>query len=169
MDKRGSHVFLQSFETGNLRELNKKTQLPIIQLLDSAGAPWDLRSKGDPRTYQDLTTPAQLRQIASYADGIGPNKDLVIPRDGTGHALPPSDLVRDAHRTGLLVHIFTLRRENQFMAVDFRRGSDPNAAGDLAAEIRAFLDAGVDGMFSDNADIAVQTRDRWVRSGRKVA
>ena len=55
------------------------------------------------------------------------------------------------------------------MAVDFRRGSDPDAVGDLAAEIRAFLDAGVDGMFSDNADIAVQTRDRWVRSGRKVA
>ncbi len=91
---RGSHVFLQSFETGNLRELNQRTQLPIIQLLDSAGAPWDLRSKGDPRTYQDLTTPAQLRQIASYADGIGPNKDLVIPRDGTGHALPPSHLVQ---------------------------------------------------------------------------
>ena len=93
----GRTVFLQSFETGNLRELNKKTQLPIIQLLDSAGAPWDLRSTGDPRTYRDLTTPTQLRQIATYADGIGPNKDLVIPRDSTART-PAHHLVRDAHR-----------------------------------------------------------------------
>ncbi len=169
MDRPGSHVFLQSFETGNLRELNKRTRLPLIQLIDSSGAPWDLQSKGDPRTYKDLTTPGQLRQIASYADGIGPEKGLVIPRDGTGHALPPTNLVRDAHRVGLLVHIFTLRRENQFMAVDFRRGSDPNAVGDLASEIRAFLDAGVDGVFCDNPDIAVQARDSWLRRGRSAA
>jgi glycerophosphoryl diester phosphodiesterase len=169
MDRPGSRVFLQSFETGNLRELNRHTRLPIIQLIDSSGAPWDLRSKGDARTYKDLTTPAQLRQIATYADGIGPSKDLVIPRDGSGHALPPSNLVRDAHRAGLLVHVFTLRRENQFMAVDFRLGSDPNAVGDLAAEIRAFLDAGVDGLFSDNPDVAVSTRNDWVRAGRSAA
>ena len=48
---------------------------------------------------------------------------------------------------------WTLRRENQFMATNFRNGTDPNAPGDLAAEARAFLDAGVDGIFSDNPDI----------------
>ena len=40
--------------------------------------------------------------------------------------------------------IWTLRAENQFMATNFRIGTDPNAHGDLAAEITAFLDAGVD-------------------------
>ena len=61
LDKPGSRVFLQSFETGNLRQLNKMTRLPIIQLLDATGAPYDLRAAGDPRTYRDLATPKGLR------------------------------------------------------------------------------------------------------------
>jgi glycerophosphoryl diester phosphodiesterase len=61
--------------------------------------------------------------------------------------------VPDAHDAGLVVHVWTLRRENQFMATNFRIGTDPNAPGDLAAEARAFLDAGVDGIFSDNPDV----------------
>ena len=169
LDRPGSMVFLQSFETGNLRDLNRMTRLPIIQLLDSSGAPYDLVSRGDTRTYADLTKASQLRRIATYADGIGPSKDLVLPRDAAGNATAPSAVVRDAHRAGLVVHVFTLRRENQFMAANFRRGTDPNAVGDLPAEIRAFLDAGVDGLFTDNPDIGVATRDAWVRNGRSAA
>ncbi|WP_460815194.1 glycerophosphodiester phosphodiesterase [Nocardioides korecus] len=169
LDKPGSRVFLQSFETGNLRELNRMTRLPIIQLLDSSGAPYDLVARGDRRTYADLTTSSELRQIATYADGIGPNKDMVLPRDASGATTTPSALVRDAHRARLVVHVFTLRRENQFMATNFRRGTDPNATGDLQSEIRAFLDAGVDGIFTDNADLGVAARDAWLRSGRAVA
>ncbi len=169
MDRPGSRVFLQSFETGNLRRLDRMTRLPIIQLVDSSGAPYDLRAAGDPRTYRDLVTPTGLRAISRYADGVGPNKDLVIPRDGAGDATAPSHLVRDAHRSGLVVHVFTLRRENQFMARNFRIGTDPNAVGDLAAEVRAFLDAGVDGLFSDNPDVAVSARNEWRRGGRAAA
>jgi glycerophosphoryl diester phosphodiesterase len=167
LDRPGSRVFLQSFETGNLRRLDTMTRLPIIQLLDSAGAPWDLRASGDPRTYRDLATPAGLREIATYADGIGPNKDLVLPRNSAGDTTAPSDLVRDAHRLDLVVHVFTLRRENQFMARNFREGTDPNATGDLEAEVRTFLEAGVDGLFTDNPDVAVRARDR--RAGRAAA
>ncbi len=168
LDKPGSRVFLQSFETGNLRDLNRMSKLPIIQLLDSSGAPYDLVATGDRRSYADLTTPAELRRIATYADGIGPNKDMVLPRDASGRTTTPSPLVRDAHREGLVVHVFTLRRENQFMATNFRRGTDPNAPGDLPAEVRAFLDAGVDGLFSDNPDLAVAARDAWT-PGRSAA
>ncbi len=169
MDRPGSRVFLQSFETGNLRRLDRMTRLPIIQLVDSSGAPYDLKAAGDPRTYRDLVTPSGLRAISRYADGVGPNKDLVIPRDAAGDATAPSHLVRDAHRSGLVVHVFTLRRENQFMARDFRIGTDPNTVGDLAAEVRAFLDAGVDGLFSDNPDVAVSARNDWRRGGRTAA
>ena len=167
LDRPGSRVFLQSFETGNLRRLNKLTRLPIIQLLDATGAPYDLRSTGDPRTYRDLATPQGLRWIGRYADGVGPHKDLVLPRDASGNTTVPSSLVRDAHRQRLVVHVFTLRRENQFMALNFRRGTDPNAAGDLSAEVRAFLDAGVDGLFTDNPDVAVEARDS--SAGRSAA
>ncbi len=68
----------------------------------------------------------------------------------------------DAHAAGLLVHAWTMRDENRFMATNFRRGTDPNAKGDTRAEIRAFLDAGVDGVFSDFADTAVAARDSWL-------
>ena len=162
LDHRGAKVFIQSFETSNLRELNRRTDLPLIQLVDSSGAPADLVAKGDHRTYADLITPAGLHWVAGYADGIGANKDLVLPRDaGTGATSTPSDLVPDAHREGLLVHVWTSRDENQFMATNFRRGTDPNGEGDSISETKAFLDAGVDGLFTDQSDTAVEARREW--------
>jgi glycerophosphoryl diester phosphodiesterase len=163
LDNRKAKVFIQSFETGNLKELNTRTQLPLVQLIDEVGAPYDLVVAGDPRTYADLITPAGLAEIATYADGIGPSKNLIVPRDAAGNLLDPTSLVRDAHRAGLLVHPFTFRRENNFLPLDFRQG-DPaspeflRAPGDLPAELRLFFRLGVDGVFSDNADTAVATR-----------
>ncbi|WP_278256661.1 hypothetical protein [Nocardioides convexus] len=57
---------------------------------------------------------------------------------------------------------WTLRVENQFLPANYRRGTDPNAHGDLVGETQAFLDAGVDAVFSDQADIAVTARDAWL-------
>ncbi len=160
--KANSRVFLQSFETGNLKELNQKTDLPLIQLLDASGAPYDLVKAGDPRTYRDLASKAGLKAISRYADGVGPNKDLVIPRDSNGYLTQPTDLVRNAHRDKLLVHIFTMRNENQFLPADYRIGTDPNAHGDAIAEDKRFLDAGVDGFFTDFADTGVAARNQWL-------
>jgi glycerophosphoryl diester phosphodiesterase len=169
LDRPSSHVFVQSFETGNLRELNDLVRVPLVQLVDSSGAPYDLASSGDDRTYADLVTPKGLREVASYADAVGTNKDLVLPRDTAGATGEPSDLVRDAHAEDLLVHVWTLRDENQFMATNFRRGADPNAKGDARAEIHAFLDAGVDGIFGDYPDTAVDARDSWLEERAQQA
>jgi glycerophosphoryl diester phosphodiesterase len=162
LDRRGSNVFIQSFETTNLRELKGRTDVSLIQLLDASGAPADLVAQGDRRRYADLLTPAGLRQIARYADGVGAHKDLVLPRDPrTGATGEPSTLVRDAHERDLLVHVWTLRDENRFLATNFRRGSDPAAKGDAIAEATAFLDAGVDGIFTDQPDTTVEARREW--------
>ena len=163
LDRPGAKVFIQSFETANLKELNGKTRLPLVQLIDAVGAPYDLVVAGDPRTYADLATPAGLAEIATYADGIGPSKDLIVPRDSAGNLLEPTSLVRDAHRAGLVVHPWTFRRENSFLPLDFRQGNPASpeflrAPGDLPAELRLFFRLGVDGVFSDNADTAVATR-----------
>jgi glycerophosphoryl diester phosphodiesterase len=147
-------VIIQSFETANLRDLDTMVEVPLAQLVDASGAPYDFTAAGDPRTYTDLLTPTGLAWIATYADGVGVNKDRVLPRTG-GATTVPSPVVGDAHAAGLIVHVWTLRRENQFMATNYRRGTDPNAPGDLAAEAAAFLDAGVDGIFSDNPDLVV--------------
>jgi len=162
---RRAPVFLQSFETGNLKELNRMVDVPIVQLIGGSGAPYDLQAAGDPRTYADLLTPVGLRQIARYADGIGPDKNRIVPRDDAGRLLAPTTVVTHAHRAGLFVHPYTFRNENAFLPVDFRRGDDPAAYGDAFAEYRLFFSLGVDGVFTDQPDTAVAAR-RSFRSGQ---
>ncbi len=170
LDRPRAAVVIQSFETSNLRELDTMTPVALVQLVDSVGAPYDLVARGDARTYDDLTTPAGLAGVAEYADGIGSNKDRVLPRDPvTGATGEPSSLVEDAHDAGLVVHVWTLRDENQFMASNFRRGTDPNAKGDAYAEAMAFLDAGVDGMFSDHPDTTVAALEDWLAEHDQTA
>ena len=96
--------------------------------------------------------------IAEYADGVGPSKDYIVPRDAAGNSLPPTTFVRDAHRAGLLVHPYTFRNENSFLPLELRSSPDPAAYGNAAAEYEQFFDLGVDGLFSDNADTAVRAR-----------
>jgi glycerophosphoryl diester phosphodiesterase len=145
---RAAPVFLQSFEIGNLRHLRTMTDLPIIQLLEEDGGPW-----GDPRTYRDLTTPAELARIAEYADGIGPSKRLIVPNgpagpDGSLGA--PTPLVADAHRAGLLVHPWTFRSDPPFLAAAY--------GGDPGREYAQFFALGVDAVFSDFPGDAVRAR-----------
>jgi glycerophosphoryl diester phosphodiesterase len=151
-------VIVQSFETANLRTLSRQIDVKLAQLLDAAGRPYDFVVAGDPRTYADLATPSGLRWIARYADGVGANKNLIVPRDGSGRLLAPSSVVRDAHRVGLDVHAWTFRAENQFLPADHRIGSDPNARGDITSEYELFFALGVDGVFSDHPDTAVAAR-----------
>lgn len=145
--KRDDLAFIQSFEVGNLKALRAKTALRLIQLIDAQGGPADAPSV----RYADIITPMGLRAVAKYADGIGPNKGLVIPRGSDGALGRPTSLVRDAHAAGLAVHPWTFRRENFFLPTGQRSGDDPAKPGDLAAEIAAFVAAGVDGVFSDNS------------------
>jgi hypothetical protein len=126
------------------------TDVPLVQLLDDHGSPYDLVVSGDPRTYADLTTPAGLAELVAHVQGIGPNKRLIVPSDASNRRGSPTALVGDAHRAGLLVHPWTFRRENLFLPEDLRRG-DPaspaylRAAGDVPAELRQFCQLGVDG------------------------
>jgi glycerophosphoryl diester phosphodiesterase len=166
LDRPRAKVFIQSFETANLKELHTRTRVPLVQLIDEVGAPYDFVVAGDPRTYADLVTPEGLAEIATYADGAGPSKNLIVPRDAAGNLLAPTSLVRDAHRAGLVVHPWTFRRENNFLPLDFRQGNPASpeflrATGDFPAELRLFFRLGVDGLFSDNPDVAVATRHQY--------
>jgi glycerophosphoryl diester phosphodiesterase len=157
-------VFVQSFEVGNLERLGQMTDVPLIQLLDDHGRPYDLAASGDLRTYADFATPAGLAELAGHVQGIAPSKRLIVARDADNRRGLPTALVGDAHEAGLLVHPWTFRRENAFLPEDLRRG-DPaspayvRAVGDLPAELRQFCELGVDGLFTDNPDVAVAIRD----------
>jgi glycerophosphoryl diester phosphodiesterase len=71
-------------------------------------------------------------------------------------------LINDAHAAGLQVHAYTFRAENRYLPKDLRSSADPNALGDLQRELRAYLEAGLDGFFTDHADYGVRARDAFV-------
>ncbi|MEV0011924.1 glycerophosphodiester phosphodiesterase [Streptomyces sp. NPDC051840] len=151
-----SPLILQSFEPGSVRRLAKLVATPRVVLLSGPKErPWDFVESGDPRTVADLVKPAGLKWMASFAQGIGPTLDLVIPKDGAGRLTTPTTLVADAHALGLVLHPYTLRNENSFLPADFRRGTDPHAYGDVFGAARAYFEAGIDGIFSDNPDTAL--------------
>jgi len=130
---RGAPVFIQSFETGNLRELRKNTSVRLIQLV------------GDPKMVDD----AGLRDIATYAAGIGAEKQLLIPANPDGTLGSPTDIVARAHAVGLLVHVWTIRKEKEFL---------PGAYdGHVEMEFDQFRRLGVDGVFTDFPDLAAAT------------
>jgi glycerophosphoryl diester phosphodiesterase len=149
LDGRRAKVFVQSFEVANLKALDEEIDAPIVQLL---GARTARPADGTAATYGEMATARGLKEIAEYADGIGPSKDYIL---GT-------TFVRDAHRAGLVVHPYTFRNENPFLPPDLRRGTDPAAYGDAFTEYERYLAAGVDGVFSDNPDTAVEALSpRW--------
>jgi len=155
LNRPDAKVFVQSFEVGNLKALDRELRVPLVQLTSSTGAPYDFVASGDKRTYADIVSADGLREVATYADGVGPSKDQIIPVDATGKLGTPTALVRDAHRAGLVVHPYTFRVENNFLPLDFRSSAVPTDSGNLFAEIATYRKVGVDGVFSDNADIAV--------------
>lgn len=154
-----SPVYIQSFEVANLRALRSRTRVKLVQLYGGpTQQPHDFVVANDPRTYGDMATAAGLREVASYAQGVGPVKDLVIPRDASNHLGTPTAFVANAHANQLAVHIYTLRPENPFLPANLRRGDvvSASARGDMAAEVRAYLAAGVDGFFTDDPAVARQ-------------
>jgi glycerophosphoryl diester phosphodiesterase len=129
-NSREAPVFIQSFETENLRALRHRTPVRLILLIDQQNDPID---------------DTKLRDTASYADGVGLNTRLVIPADKERRLLAPTDIVTRAHSAGLLVHVWTLRQEPTFLS--------PSYNGDFEAEFRQFRDLGVDGIFTDFPDV----------------
>lgn len=167
-------VFIQSFEVSNLQFLKTLTNLPLVQLFNASSAkPYDFVASGDSRTYGDLLTSTGLAGIAQYAKGIGPSKRLIIPADSVdnnGDGKPddlngdgvisdadkplkqPTSLINDAHAAGLLVHAYTFRSDEFFLAPDYN--------GNPEAEYEQFFKLGLDGVFSDFPDTAVAVRNR---------
>ncbi|MDP9929079.1 glycerophosphodiester phosphodiesterase [Variovorax paradoxus] len=183
-NQRNAPVFIQSFETANLRYLRSKTSVRLIQLVDANDVkpdgsldfskpydkPYDWVVSNRDGQFKDLLTPRGLQEVRGYADGIGPWKPYLISSacksiqggacaDVTGDGvvderdrvlLPPSDVIANAHKLGLLVHPYTFRSEQKRLTGSF--------AGNPINEYRAFYEAGVDGLFSDFADTAVAAR-----------
>ena len=189
LDRRRAPVFIQSFEQSNLKQLNRMTDVRLVQLVDANAVnpdgsldytppfdrPYDWTASGDPRllarTFGFFATDAGLAEIKTYADGIGPWKRYIVStaavdingdgvvgdENGDGEVdeadrrlLPPTSLIRRAHRRGLVVHTWTFRSEPRRLAYDYR--------GSWLREYLQFYRLGIDGVFSDFPDHAVFAR-----------
>ncbi|MGE3844857.1 MAG: glycerophosphodiester phosphodiesterase [Vicinamibacterales bacterium] len=139
-------VFIQSFEVANLRALTGLTPVRLVQLIDAQGGPWDRRQATTLRTPGDMVSAEGLREIREYASGIGVHQRLILPAAADGRLLDATSLVRDAHALGLLVHVWTLRREPAFLS--------PSYDGVPEREFQQFRALGVDGIFTDFPDVA---------------
>jgi glycerophosphoryl diester phosphodiesterase len=184
---RGAPVFIQSFETANLRYLRTRTELPLIQLVDADDInpdgsisfakpfdkPYDWVVSGRSGLFSDLLTPAGLAEVRSYADGIGPWKPYIRSTACTVVAGACSDIngdgkVNDADRhllppTDLVERAHALGllvHPYTFRSEQRRLAAD--YAGNPAAEYLMFYELGVDGLFSDFADDAVAARVQFL-------
>ncbi|AYJ86271.1 glycerophosphodiester phosphodiesterase [Sphingomonas paeninsulae] len=154
---RRAPVEIQSFEIANLRYLRRKLGRPanvrLMQLVgDDKQVAADVVAVGGKLTFGDMTTPAGLKEIATYADVVAPQIRGVIPLTPEGRLGTPRSIVTDAHKAGLLVRVWTFRPENYFLAADFKNeGGDGvrNPMGSIA-EIKRYLATGIDGFFTDD-------------------
>ena len=153
-------VEIQSFEVSNLKYLRQKIGRPanvrLMQLVDDADLkPGDVMARNGSVTYGDMITAKGMVEIKTYADVVAPQVRAIIPVGKDNRMGQPTSFVADAHAAGLLVHIWTFRPENNFLAADFKTGgpdAERNEAGSLA-EMSRYIQAGIDGFFTDDPAI----------------
>jgi glycerophosphoryl diester phosphodiesterase len=138
--KRNDAAWLQCFDAAELKRARKDlgSELRQVQLLGENA--W-----GEADTdYERLKTPGGLRQVATYADGIGPSlRQLYVLADIDGHPVS-TGLVSAAHAAGLVVHPYTFRADD--LAPGF---------GSFAAMVHWFVsELAIDGLFTDFPDRA---------------
>jgi glycerophosphoryl diester phosphodiesterase len=185
LTQKTSPVIIQSFETANLRYLRTRTNVRIVQLIDADDValdgslsyaapydkPYDYAVVGDPRGFADLVKPANLAEIKKYADGIGPWKRYIVSvrgvdsngdkkaddvnadgsvNDADKPMTPPTNLIKLAHDAGLFVHAYTFRNERGQLSASY--GNNP------VNEYSQYFQMGVDGVFSDFPDTAIEGR-----------
>lgn len=158
LDRADAPVFIQSFESANLQYLRAHTKVKLVQLLDDEVVQYDSTGArvaavrplhfGDPR---GTVLARNLADIAKYADAVGPWKRHIL-RDVGEAKLQQTNLIERAHAVGLRVHAYTFRNEPATLAREYEK--------DPAREYRQFFELGIDGVFSDFPDTALQARDR---------
>jgi glycerophosphoryl diester phosphodiesterase len=148
-DKADSPVFIQSFEINNLKEIHAQIPTPLVQLLsDPEEIPFDQSLAGKKLTYAEMISNEGLKEISRYAKGIGPHKSYIVNQVGK-----TSDLVNRAHSNGLIVHPYTFRSDKENLY--------PRYLGKPQKEYEEFFQLGIDGLFTDFPDHAVEARKKF--------
>ena len=165
LNRADAPVIIQSFWPQALVALRPLTPVRLMFLINSVSPPEALLRANGIRAWSDVYSADGLKMIAGFADIVGPETELIFPRDAEGRSLPPTSFITDAHAAGLQVHMWSVNAENSYLPLELRRGdpADPNYGGrlgDAATLVRALAAAGVDGMFTDQPDITLAALGR---------
>jgi glycerophosphoryl diester phosphodiesterase len=154
-------LVVESFEQSVLHLVRARgVAAPLVYLVESHGAPFDLvaRDGSRARSYADHVTDEGLRELATSVDGVSVDKSLILPKDADDRATGITDIVARAHDFGLTAYTWTLRAENFFLARNFQTGP-ADERGDWRSEFALLMSSGVDGVFADQPDLAIEVRD----------
>ncbi len=154
--KRSSKVYLQSFDASELQRIRYtlldeyQMDIKLVQLI--AQTRWGITSVYSEQgvinyQYDWMLKAGAMEQIAQYAQGIGPYKEMLIKNSASADKLQISHLAKEAHSANLVVHPYTFRRNERRKA---------NYASSLEEQLEIFyFKVGVDGVFTDFPDVAV--------------
>ena len=151
---------IECFEETALRRIRERgIRAHYVFLVDVEGAPADQVAKwgSDARSYESYLTMKGMASLAPFVDGISVDKHILQATDASGSAAGV-ELVARAHAAGLTVFCWTLRAENRFLPQGLRLGSSTRRFGDWMAEFLELMGMGVDGVFSDQPDLAIESR-----------
>ena len=167
-------LIVEAFEQTVLRQLRDRgLAADYVYLLEKAGSPADLvaRHGAAALSYSGHLTDAGLARLRMAGiHGVSVDTALLAraePRGATrpgsawqslGNGLAASDLVDRAHAAGLGVFTWTLRPENRFLPAPCRIGTAAAAHGDWLTFFTAIMRTGLDGVFADQPDLALEAR-----------
>lgn len=184
LNAKDTPIIVQSFDPQSLKYLRAHgLKTKVIQLMDGisadfysgkiiyntndaltfvSGRPYSWTVAGRPDYYGSMLTPDGLKEVATYADIIGPWKMSIMTflntkKQGDRYdiklvdSVSPNEVIRHAHEAGLLVHPFTFRNEPQYLAGIYQNNP--------VNEYLDFFKAGVDGVFTDFTLTGIAARD----------
>lgn len=151
-----SKIYVQCFDPIELKRIHStllpelKMDLKLIQLM--AYTDWNetmenKHGKLTPYNYDWMFKPDGMKEVAKYADGIGPWKAMLVDPSSTQTHIEILPLAEQAKKAGLQIHAYTFR-------------ADPSRIPQYASSYDDMLDiffnkVKVDGVFTDFPDKAV--------------
>ncbi|MDT8320366.1 MAG: glycerophosphodiester phosphodiesterase [Xanthomonadales bacterium] len=142
---RSDPAYLQSFDAAELRRTREELgcDLKLVQLIG------ENRWRESDTDFKQMRSAHGLRQVAAYADGVGPWIPQLLRGGKAGSPAVP-DWVAQARDLGLFLHAYTLRAD-----------ALPRGIDSVEKTVREWLlPAGLDGVFTDHPDQVLRALER---------
>lgn len=138
---KNDRCYLQCFELGEIRRLRGELGWKgnLVMLIAARAV------EADGVDHNALCTPDGIKELAGLVDGIGPPIGRIVTWPAAGKPPQFTKLVTLAHAAGLVVHPYTIRRDEL----------PKNCPSIDALHAALFSNAAIDGVFTDFTDLTL--------------